>query len=309
MAYRFSQEDGSVARGMRRVAGEQVDRALAAIAAARTDPAYEARSVHEVRKSCKKLRALVRLVRPSLAGHREADALFAELAGGLAGSRDAHIVLTSFDRMTDRARGRDVPAGLPALRAALEARLGAAGTPDVPGERAVRVALEQAGDRLAESHRRIARWHLSHEGWDALGKGVERTLVKARRAHARLAAEPAPEARHELRKRLKYNWYHTRLLVPLWPGALRARAACLSQVADDLGEHHDLFVMCGHVRAVASAGDKESREVAGYVLHRSERRQRKLERRCDPDIARLLVRKPSGLANDWGRLWPIAMDR
>ncbi|MBH0111660.1 CHAD domain-containing protein [Novosphingobium sp. YJ-S2-02] len=312
MSYRFSQQDACVERALRRIATEQVDVALGAIAQGRADPALADHAVHEVRKSCKKVRALLRLGQPALADYGDADACFAGLARGLSGSRDARVVMASFERLTARLKGGGPDLELSALCQSLKAGVGlpypssaegGAGPPQVLH------ALDEAAGRLEAARDQIAGWNLSLTGWEALGPGLAKTLAKATRARDALVRKPGARARHDLRKHLKYNWYHTRLLAPLWPGPFRARAASLAQVTEDLGEHHDLFVLCGHVRDAASKGKRGCREAADYVLRRAARRQRKLERRVDPEIARLLVRKPVGLARDWGRLWSIAMDR
>ena len=62
MSYRFEPGE-KVERGVKRMAREQIDKALAEIDSDELD-VHE--RVHQVRKRCKKLRAIARLVRPAL---------------------------------------------------------------------------------------------------------------------------------------------------------------------------------------------------------------------------------------------------
>jgi len=45
---------------------------------------------------------------------------------------------------------------------------------------------------------------------------------------------------HEWRKRVKYLWYHLRILVPSWPDILKPWAATQHDLADLLGDGNDL---------------------------------------------------------------------
>lgn len=62
MAYALAQDDDTVEAGMRRIAAEQIERAIAEIDDTGLD---RHETVHQVRKRCKKVRGLVRLVRPA----------------------------------------------------------------------------------------------------------------------------------------------------------------------------------------------------------------------------------------------------
>ena len=79
MAYRIRTKDDDVEQAVRRIACEQIDRALAEID---DDGLDFARKVHQVRKRCKKLRGLVRLVRPALDAYGRENAAFRDAAGG-----------------------------------------------------------------------------------------------------------------------------------------------------------------------------------------------------------------------------------
>jgi CHAD domain-containing protein len=62
MAYRLKRDDRSVQEGVRRIAREQIARMLRVIDSASVDTE---KAVHDLRKSCKKVRGLLRLVMPA----------------------------------------------------------------------------------------------------------------------------------------------------------------------------------------------------------------------------------------------------
>jgi CHAD domain-containing protein len=57
------------------------------------------------------------------------------------------------------------------------------------------------------------------------------------------ATEGAAECFHEWRKQVKYLRYQLEFLTPVWPELLRELAEQAHQLADDLGDEHDLTVL------------------------------------------------------------------
>jgi CHAD domain-containing protein len=86
---------------VRRVGLDRLDHAIAALAGIDTaDAADVAHRIHTTRKRCKELRALVRLVGPSLGSHGASlDREVRDAARQLASIRDAQALLATFDRL------------------------------------------------------------------------------------------------------------------------------------------------------------------------------------------------------------------
>ena len=95
MSFHFKSADDSLQDGLRRIAKSQIKRALEEAAA--TDDLSEA--VHNVRKRCKKLRALVRLVEPGFSGDPEANRRFRDAARMLSATRDASALVEAYDKL------------------------------------------------------------------------------------------------------------------------------------------------------------------------------------------------------------------
>ncbi|HKT85275.1 MAG TPA: CHAD domain-containing protein [Novosphingobium sp.] len=293
MAYRFRAKDRTVEEAVRRIAHEQVDGAIHAI-----DARHASVATHEARKCCKKVRALLRLVRPAFPDYAQENRDFRDIARSLSGSRDAKVLLDTCDLLIEGApTDADTELFLPLRR-----RLARDLAKQAHGDDAA-AHLKAARKLLEKAQARCRRWTLEHDGWDALGEGLCRIVRDARKAERQVQAEPSAMHYHELRKLMKYHWYHTRLLVPLWPETMAPRAAELSRLADELGLHHDICVFEQWLGAALPT--LEGFDVAENLLPLAGERRRQLEARIAPQAARALAQKPAELADHWRALWCI----
>ncbi|SLK06670.1 CHAD domain-containing protein [Novosphingobium mathurense] len=293
MAYRFKARDSSVEHAVRRIAREQAARALSAI-----EHEPSAIATHEVRKSCKKIRALIRLVRPAFPDYAAENARFRDMARLMAGSRDAKVVVDTCRLLIDDARG-DLGED---FFAPLLDELEAAGSGLVQGE-VEDAHLEKVRVLLEESRERAADWSVEDRGWGAIGAGLAKVICRAGKAATVAAADPSAANFHELRKRMKYHWYHARLLVQIWPEVMKARADQLSLLADNLGLHHDIAVFEQRLTDL-HAGGAHPHAVACLQSLALERREA-LERTSKPLIERILAQSAEDLEGHWGKLWQI----
>ncbi len=239
MGYRF-ERDETVGDAFRRIASTQSDKALDEVGSAAANPADED-AIHDCRKRCKKLRGLIRLVRPALdqATYRAANEAFRDAARELSGLRDAQALLATFDSVVA------VPSEPPRLddfesvRAELVRRAGA--EPD--GDDAGASTFERAGDLLRAGHDLVVDADLHADGWGAVRGGLAQTYRRGRDALEVVYDDPTPDNFHELRKRAKYSWYHLRLLGPSAPAILDPLAKQFERLAEGLGDAHDLAVL------------------------------------------------------------------
>jgi len=240
MAYRFKASE-AVDDALRRIAREQAD---AAVEDCARDDANLA--VHEVRKRCKKLRALVRLVGPGF-DHADAEnAAYRDTARLLSGSRDAAVRLGAFEKLVTHEQLD--PAGLAWVRERLE--LDREATATHGGD--TRQHLDAARGRLLTARGRIAAWELDDTGFEALRDGLRRAYKRARLHLAVAAANPTSEVLHTWRKRVKDHGYHCRLLRNVWREPMAARAAAAGMLGDRLGEEHDLALLAVHLRELGT---------------------------------------------------------
>ncbi|AIT80519.1 CHAD domain-containing protein [Novosphingobium pentaromativorans] len=293
MAYRLKARDSSVEHAVRRIAREQAARALGAI-----EHEPSAIATHEVRKSCKKIRALIRLVRPSFPAYSTENARFRDMARLMAGARDAKVVADTCKLLIAMAPD-DLGEGF--FAPVLE-DLEAAADGLVQGE-VEDAHLEKVRVLLEESRERAADWSIGENGWDAIGAGLGKVLRRAGKAAQVAADDPSAENFHDLRKRMKYHWYHTRLLVQIWPEVMQARADQLSLLADNLGLHHDIAVFEQRLADLRTA--RAHPHAVECLQTLASQRRETLERESRPLIDRLLAQSPEDLEGHWRSLWQI----
>ena len=293
MAYRLKRKDNGVGNAVRRIADEQIGKALASI-----DSAQRAEAVHDVRKRCKKLRGLIRLVRPAFGGYSDENAAFRGIARMISGARDAKVMQDTYDLlMADHDGSLDRTALGPIRRQFTmerKSRIEDGGVDD---------HLDEARERLVEARERAQSWTLDDDGWDAVAGGLKKTYGRAVDAAEKARDCPDGEQFHELRKRVKYHWYHCRLLENLWPDMMATRKHAAKQLSDILGDHHDLHVFAGRLAQDPDGfGSSADVEVA---IGLARARQARLEAQAWPILNRMLVQQPKVLGKHFETLWNV----
>jgi CHAD domain-containing protein len=244
--------------------------------------------VHEARKDLKKLRALLRMTRGELgdATFRRENLCFRDAGRELADVRESDVML-------DTLKALDIPAGVECeLRTTIQGhRARNGGDPR-------RTASTGVVAMLREARERVEDWPLERDSFDALRKGLERTYRRGRRDFRAAQSDPTVEALHEWRKRVKDLWYQHTLLRELWPPVMQAVGNEAHQLANRLGDDHDLATLADWVREHAAAEPEFFEAV--------ESRRSELQAEAMALGERLYADKPGPYARRLRRLWNTA---
>jgi CHAD domain-containing protein len=292
MSYRI--EAGEIVEdAVRRIAGEQIDKAVGEID---DSDLSEEKTIHQVRKRCKKIRGLLRLARKSFEDtYRAENAHFRDLARELSELRDQTSRIECLDRL-ELADDEDFAPHLAAVR-----RLLADERDDFYASEDVSERLGRVRDGLEDANGRRGGWTLADEGFDALVGGLKKTYRRGQKAMRDAVDEGTVEAFHEWRKRVKYHRYHVRLLAPAWTPVLEARREALEELSNFLGDAHDLAVLRRWLfdRSERLPSVVVAQRIAGLADHcRMELRARAL-----PRGRRLYVETPGALTKRAGAFW------
>ena len=293
-AHRLRTDEG-VADGLRRVARGRAEKALERLEGAGADERL-AGAIHGARKDLKKLRALARLVRKELGADLFAaeNRRYRDAGRLLSGSRDAQVKLETLIGLR-KAAADELPAAETALwESELEAERDAA-LATLGKESAGR--LERARGEIAAGRERIDEWPLAPDGWKLVGPGLRRAYRDGRRGMKRVRKDAAAEAVHAWRKRVKDLWYQLRLIEEEWPAPLGATAAQAHELAELLGDHHDLAVLAEDLGSRWGVSGKARFEAA------IERRQRELLAAAMAIGARLYAEKPAAFSARLEAYW------
>jgi CHAD domain-containing protein len=286
MPYAILPEDETLKAALRRIAQEEAEGALAKVRG--TGPL--APRVHAMRKTVKKLRGLLRLVRPVFPEAKAENAVLGEAGRGLSDLRDAAVQLATVQRLSE---------GMPPDRRdrLLAPFQDAASRQD--SEAAPRL-LPAFAAAMASLRDRSQAWTLEADGWDALEPGLEATWAAARKGLRAARGKPSEDDLHEWRKRVKDHWYQARLLRPIWPAQMDPHVAAADELGELLGQVNDLAVLQGRLDAapLEEALRSEARDLAHL-------RHAQLIARILPLGRRLLAGPPEVLTDRWSVWWKL----
>ncbi len=235
-----------LAVGLRRISVEQCDLALDGLRGPTTDIAA---GIHEARKAMKRIRAILRLVRPRLGDriYRFENRTLRDTARLVAPVRDAIVTVETVTTLASRFDGALGDHTFHALGERLESRASR-----------IRKSLLEEGDAvdrvitiLERTRSRFAGWAVEEaEGraygssipdrFRSVGMGLTDTYRRGRQEMRQAYASPSTARFHLWRKRVKYLRHQLEVLEPLWPEVIGGAARASSRLGDLLGDEHDL---------------------------------------------------------------------
>lgn len=271
---------------IKRIAGEQITKAQASLEKNDDD------GIHDVRKRMKKIRALVRMVRDHVGEdvYQEANQHFRDAARRLAPLRDSYMIQRTFERLRkDILQDYLDQADIERIAQALQQQYDDAWAAYADGGQAAVMADLQTGRGL------VAGWHIEDIGFDALHDGLKRVYKRGYKrmddAYDSLDAEDF----HEWRKRAKYLWYHMRLLKSVWTETMDDYAAQVHQLADYLGDAHDLAVLEDYLD-----DDEAARK---SLMKQLKYKRKEFETLARPLGQRIYAETPKAFVKRMGRYW------
>lgn len=303
MGFAFTQRSG-IEKQVRDIAREQIANALEEC---REPPDVDfGKLVHGLRRRCKKLRGLLRLIEPRFKGFEAENRAVRDAADGLAGMRDAAVMIETFDGLLkfDRAGNRIPRIGVPLADAAtglLESQV--AKVPEGSARQQLLTdfcgIMEQVGNRAKD-------WSIGRSGFAALAAGLEETYRRMAQGMATAMAESTAEAMHDWRKQTKYHWHHVSLLSPTAPEVLGQTSDLLDQLGELLGDHHNLHVLDERlVRERRRFDDSEAGTIHAVIVEH----QAVLADRAFALGRQLTAERPGALRRRFEHYWQLLPDK
>ena len=197
------------------------------------------KTIPEVRKRCKKIRGLVRLIRPVYKDiYKKENAWYRDAARDLSYYRDAYSIIETFDKLS-----KNIPVGAVNNEQIKEAL--------VQRKDQIFSDTELIDSKLAGFRKKMLRGTERAKTWpfeekdhyDMIGKGLKFTYKRGRNAMEVAVKSGSTMDFHEWRKRVKYHWYHLCLLKPAWDEVLEAFRNQAHELSEYLGDEHDLAVL------------------------------------------------------------------
>lgn len=287
MAFRLKHR--AIARELRRLVRNELDAAIKRLEAVTGEP-----DIHRVRKSIKKVRAIVKLLRAPLGSSYATENARLRAAGvALAPLRDADAMLQTVEALCERYPNALVPALKEDISHELQRR-----RRDV--RRRSRAMTGQALRKLELSRETLPGRIADAGEWPSVRSGLVRVYKRSRSTLADLKVQSSPVAFHAWRRRVKEHWYHVRLF-EAQRSEPRARARRLKELESALGDAHNLALLGKILREKPDrfGGGRTTAIMLGYI----EKRQRALRRQALMVGHRMFASKPKKFGKTIAPWW------
>lgn len=255
-------------------------------------------NIHDARKRLKKSRAALRLLRAAIGeiAYRRENTALRDAARPLGVARDSKVLSAALDDLVERYD--------PALRALQLAKFRRVLRQEQTSTRhAITLALVNRQRKvLREVKSRSERWNMKRDAWQVIGTGLERMYRGGRKCMKAAAGSRASEDLHDWRKQVKYFWHQLQILQPVWPGPLGELADQAHQLADHLGDDHDLVVLRSKITAHVDAFEGNDYDALIAVL---DRRRKQLQNKAFKLGARIFEEKPRRFVGRIGQYWQL----
>jgi CHAD domain-containing protein len=288
--------DKPISTEIRRIVVKQLELATSELKSIGDPESIEA--IHEARRRVKKIRAVIRLVRPVLSRTcRAADKRLRNVNRMLAPVADGHEIVETLNHL-----GQKYGSGLGKHTLAL-IRSGLIDREERTNRqvKADRVLQTAAGALRAEC-KTVSKWQLKRDGFGAIGPGLEESFRRAQRAMTLASAQPTAAHYHSWRRHVKDHWFQVRLLEGLCGNQLTSYQFHLEALDGLLGEFHNLALL----REVLVTDVYVSRRETARCLRAVVKYQRELRRHAHALGTRLYADKPRRFVRRVRRLWRAA---
>jgi CHAD domain-containing protein len=295
MAYRLSLE-APLAENITGILAGEMGRAISVL---QTTGQFS-KSVHNARKSFKRARAALHLARPLMKPKvfKRYDRRIAVAARGLSHARDAQVILDAARGLEQANRDNGNDALFTHLISWLQARLER--TRHSEGTVAVGATLT-ALENLRDD---VSRLPLEDATFDVLLHSARQTYAQGR-AFMREALDSEDDERcHDWRKLVQRHWRHMALFQEAWPAEAKARMGLARDLAEALGQHHDLSVL--RVAIFENAALFPLRRDVKKLAALIEARQADLLAEAGVLGERLFAEKPKAFFRRMGVYWDTA---
>ncbi len=291
----------AISSEVRRIVLQQLDIARGELKSVGDPESDEA--IHDARRRVKKIRAVIRLVRPVLdKAFRTGDGDLRDVSHLLAPVADGQGVIDTLNQLARRYQKVLPRKTVASLRSNLIER-----ERRIDSQAKAEHVLQKATTTLRVERTRVKHWQLRAEGFPAVAPGLKESVRRARDAMIDTWIHPTPASHHAWRRHVKNHWFHVRLLEALCGHHLLSYQRRLEALDGVLGEYHNLVLL----REVLTTDSGLGRREAAHCLKVIARYQRALRRHARLLGTRIYSEKPRRFVRRVERFWrsTVAVDR
>ena len=251
-------------------------------------------AVHGSRKSFKRIRSVLRLVRKELGvqTYRKENEFYRDSSRLLADVRDSYVQIDTFKKAIDYQHFD--PEWTTAVHDWLYDRHLLISAQKLDQEQ----VLIQVAQRMENGRNRIKSLPLDTDNFAAFNSGIKRIYKQGQgQMQAAYHDGQSIEKFHDWRKRVKYLWHHMELIHPFNPELCTQLATDLHTISDHLGDAHDYAVLA---ELLQTEGDHLLiTNDAVQLLNQLYEEQRRLERAIRPLAEQIYNSSPKLFASQF----------
>ena len=257
------------------------------------------KAIHQSRKEMKKIRAVLRLIRPQLEEeeYQAANTYFRDAARIISDARDVTASAETVGKLQSSLTSARDRRALAQLKRHFWAKKAAITRYQVRRDQ----LLLSVQDALEDAERLYRSWTITEDGFAALAPGIKRIYRQCLKRRQVAYDENTPHGYHQWRKSVKYLRYQVDTLSPLWPGPLGALETELNKLTDYLGDDHDLFVL----RQMIEQGEVMRPETTRSVIKTMEERRGVLQQSARGLSQKLFYQKPKQFVKPLAYWWEV----
>ncbi|MGB5472103.1 MAG: CHAD domain-containing protein [Gammaproteobacteria bacterium] len=202
-------------------------------------------TVFELRKTVKKLRAVLRISRPALgnSAYRELDRRMRDFAREQGLLRDSAVLIETLDALLEHFKPFPDEIAMQTVRNALHCRYELALEDFLQANEEISLTM-----RFNDIEQRVRDLDLRRVSRAMLLEGIGKTYRRCRTGLQKLHEIPSTENSHDLRRQVKYAWNQLRLIRRWQSGGFKPLIAGLDRLGDLLGQDSDLAMLAGTVQ-------------------------------------------------------------
>jgi len=191
--------------------------------------------IHSVRKKCKRIRGLLRIVRPNIGNlYRNENQFYRDLAHNLSDARDRRVIIETLEKLGSLTKNKS---HFDMFQDIIQKK--------EESNRLFNISklVKEFELTIADSLKGIKNWQLEEKKFNSLKGGLGKTYRRGKNAMINTFQNPTTENYHEWRKRVKYHYFHLEFLIPVWENIISEHCNEVHRLSEMLGYDHDLCIL------------------------------------------------------------------
>ncbi|MBL3655220.1 CHAD domain-containing protein [Fulvivirga sediminis] len=225
--------------GIKHLINEELTSSYEAIEKVTTETRHE--TIHSLRKSFKRIRAILRLIREKIGKqeYKKQNTFYRDLGRQISDLRDSTSIIEVLDDLRIKHKKELETDAFELPLESLTYYRRQATKKQLDQEDKLSFIQSALYDKLIASE----EWIPEIESFTDLSPSLRRVYKRGKEGLAKSIESKSPQDFHEWRKRAKYLRFEMEVLNRIWPKPMKAFAKELHDITDYLGTDHDLYLL------------------------------------------------------------------